>query len=52
MEGKSAGYYRNAEEKRKKQEEEGEKYYQTNWYASEEVERLRTKGRWMNVGAE
>jgi hypothetical protein len=25
------------------------KYYQRNGYASEEVERLRAKGRWMNV---
>jgi hypothetical protein len=49
MEGKSAGYYRNGEEKRKKQGEEGEKYYQRNGYASEEVERLKAKGRWMNV---
>jgi hypothetical protein len=24
-------------------------YYQRTWYASEEVERLRAKGRWMNV---
>jgi hypothetical protein len=28
---------------------ETEKYYQRNGYASEEVERLRAKGRWMNV---
>jgi hypothetical protein len=26
-----------------------EKYYQMNGYASEEVERLRAKGRWMNA---
>jgi hypothetical protein len=26
-----------------------EKYYHRNGYASEEVERLRAKGRWMNV---
>jgi hypothetical protein len=26
-----------------------EKYYQRNGYASEEVEILRAKGRWMNV---
>jgi hypothetical protein len=37
MEGKSAGY--NTEKK------EREKYYQRNGYASEEVERLRAKGR-------
>jgi hypothetical protein len=30
-------------------EEEREKYYQRNGYASEEVKRLRAKGRWMNV---
>jgi hypothetical protein len=35
--------------KKKKQKKEREKYYQRNGYASEEVERLRTKGRWMNV---
>jgi hypothetical protein len=28
---------------------EREKYYQRNGYASEELERLRAKGRWMNV---
>jgi hypothetical protein len=28
---------------------EREKYYQRNGYASEEVEGLRAKGRWMNV---
>jgi hypothetical protein len=28
---------------------EREKYYQRNGYASEEEERLRAKGRWMNV---
>jgi hypothetical protein len=32
-----------------KQGEDGEKYYQRNGYVSEEVERLRAKGRWMNV---
>jgi hypothetical protein len=30
-------------------EREREKYYQRNRYASEEVERLRAKRRWMNV---
>jgi hypothetical protein len=43
-------YWRNAGEKRKRTEEgEREKYYQRNGYANEEVERLRAKGRWMNV---
>jgi hypothetical protein len=28
---------------------EREKYYQRNWYASDKVERLKAKGRWMNV---
>jgi hypothetical protein len=38
------------ERKEKEQGEKGgEKYYQRNGYASEEVERLRAKGRWMNV---
>jgi hypothetical protein len=36
-------------EKKKNTEKERYKYYQRNGYASEEVERLRTKGRWMNV---
>jgi hypothetical protein len=31
------------------EKKEREKYYQRNGYASEEVERLRAKGRWMNV---
>jgi hypothetical protein len=30
-------------------EREREKYYQRNGYASEEVERLRARERWMNV---
>jgi hypothetical protein len=30
-------------------EREREKYHQRNWYASEEVERLTAKGRWINV---
>ncbi|KAH0815591.1 hypothetical protein GEV33_007200 [Tenebrio molitor] len=34
----------NTEKKKKR-----EKYYQRNGYASEEVDRLRAKGRWMNV---
>jgi DNA-binding PadR family transcriptional regulator len=34
-------------EKRKNKEKK--KYYQRNGYGSEEVERLRAKGRWMNV---
>jgi hypothetical protein len=38
------------ERKEKEQGEEGrKKYYQRNGYASEEVERFRAKGRWMNV---
>jgi hypothetical protein len=37
------------ERKQKNTEKEREKYYQRNEYASEEVERLRAKGRWMNV---
>jgi hypothetical protein len=50
MEGKSASYWRNAIEKRKNPEKkEREKYYHRNGYANEEVERLRAKGRWMNV---
>jgi hypothetical protein len=36
-------------EKEQGEEEESEKYYQRNGYVSEEVERLRAKGRWMNV---
>jgi hypothetical protein len=35
--------------KKKKQKKERAKYYQRTGYASREVERLRTKGRWMNV---
>jgi hypothetical protein len=31
------------------EKKEKEKYYQRNGYASEEVERLRAKGGWMNV---
>jgi hypothetical protein len=49
MEGKCTGYWRNAGKKRKRTRREREKYYQRNGYASEEVERLRAKGRWMNV---
>jgi hypothetical protein len=50
MEGKSEGYKWNAEETGKNTEKkEREKYYQRNGYASEEVERLRAKGRWVNV---
>jgi hypothetical protein len=53
MEGKSAEYLRNAGEKKKEHGEEGERekysYYQRNGYASEEVERLRAEGRWMNA---
>jgi hypothetical protein len=39
------------ERKEKEQEEEGKRelLYQRNGCASEEVERLRAKGRWMNV---
>jgi hypothetical protein len=36
-------------EKKKNKEKERKKYYQRNGYASEEVERLRAKRRWMNV---
>jgi hypothetical protein len=36
-------------EKKKTEKKEREKYYQRNGYASEEVERLKAKGRWMNV---
>jgi hypothetical protein len=35
--------------KKKKKEQEREDYYQRSGYASEEVERLRVKGRWMNA---
>jgi hypothetical protein len=34
---------------KKESEREKENYYQRNGYASEEVEKLRTKGKWMNV---
>jgi hypothetical protein len=34
---------------KKEREREREKYYHRNRYASEEVERLRAKRRWMNV---
>jgi hypothetical protein len=37
------------EKKKNKEKKNREKYYQKNGYASEEVERLRAKGRWMNV---
>jgi hypothetical protein len=37
------------ERKKKNMEKEREKYFQRNGYASEKVERLRAKGRWMNV---
>jgi hypothetical protein len=37
------------EKKKNTEKKERYKYYQRNGYASEEVERLRTKGRWMNV---
>jgi hypothetical protein len=33
----------------KNKEKERKKYYQSNGYTSEEVERLRVKRRWMNV---
>jgi hypothetical protein len=36
------------EKKKNKEKQEREKYYQRNGYASEEEERLRAKGRWMN----
>jgi hypothetical protein len=35
--------------KTRRRRREREKYYQRNGYASEEVGRLRAKGRWMNV---
>jgi hypothetical protein len=37
------------EKKKNTEEKEREKYYQRNGYASEEVEGLRAKARWMNV---
>jgi hypothetical protein len=37
------------EREKNREKKEREKYYQRNGYASEEVERLRAKGRWMNV---
>jgi hypothetical protein len=37
------------EKKKNTEKKEKEKYYQRKGYASEEVERLRAKGRWMNV---
>jgi hypothetical protein len=37
------------EKKKNTEKKEREKYYQRNGHASEEVERLRAKGRWMNV---
>jgi hypothetical protein len=37
------------EKKKNKEKKNRQKYYQKNGYASEEVERLRAKGRWMNV---
>jgi hypothetical protein len=49
MEGKSAEYWRNAGEKRKRTLRRRERYYQKNGYASEEVKRLKSKRRWMNV---
>jgi hypothetical protein len=50
MEGKSAGYWRNAAEKKtRRRRREGITIGETGRYASEEVERLRAKGRWMNV---
>jgi hypothetical protein len=38
-----------SERKKNTEKKKREKYYQSNGYASEEVERLRAKGRWMNV---
>jgi hypothetical protein len=35
--------------KKKNKEKKREDYYQRSGYASEEVERLRVKGRWMNA---
>jgi hypothetical protein len=37
------------EEKKNTEKKERGKYYKRNGYASKEVERLRAKGRWMNV---
>jgi hypothetical protein len=36
-------------EKRRRRREKREKYHQRSGYSSEEVERLKAKGRWMNV---
>jgi hypothetical protein len=49
-EGKNAGYCLNAIEKRKRTLiGEREKYYRRNGYASEAVERMSAKGRWMSA---
>jgi hypothetical protein len=37
------------ERKKNIKKKEREKYYQKNGYIGEEVERLRAKGKWMNV---
>jgi hypothetical protein len=37
------------EKKKNTEKKEREKYYQSNGYANEEVQRLREKGRWMHV---
>jgi hypothetical protein len=53
MEEKSAGYSRNAGEKSKRiWGRRRDKYYQRNGYASEDVERLRAKGRLMSAEQE
>jgi hypothetical protein len=49
MEGKSTDGMLERKEKEQKKGREREKYYQRNGYANEEVERLRSKGRWMNA---
>jgi hypothetical protein len=37
------------QKKKNKEEKDREKYNQRNGYASEEIERLRAEGRWMNA---
>jgi hypothetical protein len=49
FEDKTDGRQECRREKKKITEKEREKYYQRNGYTSEKVERIRAKGRWMNV---
>jgi hypothetical protein len=49
MKGILAECWREKKKNTEKKEREREKYYQRNGYASKEVEKLRAKGRWMNV---